>query len=198
MSFTKPVLILLVVFYFVVVNNAYEVCPNNMMYCPYYCCSQGRLLFCCSSCRASYRYHAACYSAMYISYSAIVGIIFSMIFVLVIIGLTISVCCGCVCSSRTGIHRRGRVIPDEEVYNLTVFNAQYQHERVAPPYTVNYQQGNPPAYQTVIHSKWLMHFRGFYFTLWMEDWFWLHVFWCANVRYLVWCLRSVENLYGQK
>ena len=110
----------------IVAIESLEQCPNSSIICRRYCCKSYRILYCCNSCKLSYQIHPGCRERSTISVSIILGTIVAVLLLTFIISLIVSICCGCVCSSKTGIHRRNHVIPSE-VSNLTVTNP-YFHE----------------------------------------------------------------------
>lgn len=86
--------------------------------CPNYCCGSRSFQYCCSQCSNSINYHSEC------AVSMILGGIVSLIIFLIVILVIIAICRGCICSSRTGITRRGRVLSLDEY--LVVTNPNYR------------------------------------------------------------------------
>ena len=120
-----------------------EFCPNTFFQCPDYCCGTLR---CCSSCSQSVLSHPECVT--YYSYSTpgIIGGIVSSIIGFIIILTIILLCCGCICSTRTGIQRRGHIISTQQATVTVVTQmpaAHPQGHHAYPPPSYNY----PPAVQ---------------------------------------------------
>lgn len=148
MSFDKVYIRFLFILLSIGLCRGLEYCLNDFRLCPNYCCEDR---ICCSKCSRSVRDHSECYSY---PIPAIAGGIMSSITVIIVVSITISICCGCICSERTGIHRRGRVFHDGST-TVTVIS---QAPNGFPPDPNAYQN----TFQTYQQGQNVYHIQGQY------------------------------------
>ena len=150
--------------------RAAEYCPGNTLFqCPDYCCAYRT---CCSDCEKSI-VTQHCYTPFPIG--IVISAIGGSITGIILFSLMVCICCGCICSKRTGIQRRGRVFRQAQPTVTVITQSGYPQGQVIypqgqvvypegqiaypnpsapadntspglpPPYPV-VQQGYPPAY----------------------------------------------------